>query len=91
MEYSSYNCSLITRGRTRSIGIIPYCTVLVLGKMYPETGIRKIYGRISLRITNLLLVFPDTSYLGQVRVNAAVTLRPHGSRELARRSSVLVL
>lgn len=52
MEYSSYNCSLITRGRTRSIGIIPYCTV---------------------------------------RVNAAVTLRPHGSRELARRSSVLIL
>ena len=40
--------------------------VLAPSKKYPETGIRKIYGRKSVRITNLLLVFPDTSCLGQV-------------------------
>ena len=34
--------------------------------MYPETGIPKIYGNKSLRITNPPLVFLDLFYLGQV-------------------------
>ena len=51
--------------------MIPYNHIRKYGqssesKKYPETGIRKIYGRKSVRITNSLLVFPDTSCLGQV-------------------------
>ena len=41
-------------------------SVPVPGKKYPETGIRKIDGRKSVRITNSPLVFPDTSCPGQV-------------------------
>ena len=40
--------------------------VLVPGKKYPETGLHKIYGRKSVRITNSPLVFLDISCLGQV-------------------------
>ena len=42
--------------------------LLVPGKMYPEAGIRKIYGRNSVGITNSPLVFPDTSCLGHALV-----------------------
>ena len=41
--------------------------ILVPGKIeYPETGIRKIYARKSVPVTNPPLVFPDTSRLGRV-------------------------
>ena len=40
--------------------------ILVLGKKYPEAGIRKIYGRKSMHITKSGGVFPDTSCLGQL-------------------------
>lgn len=47
--------------------IVMGCFLLVvLGKRYPETGLRKIYGRKSVHITNSPLVFPYTSCLGQV-------------------------
>ena len=39
--------------------------LLVLGRRYPETRIRKIHGKKCARIRNSPLVFPDTSYLRQ--------------------------
>jgi len=40
--------------------------MLVPGKQYPETGIRKIYAKISVRITNSPPGFLDTCRLGHI-------------------------
>ncbi|PUU72745.1 hypothetical protein B9Z19DRAFT_1096681 [Tuber borchii] len=72
---------------------VPYCgclglftpcfqclnVVLVPGK-YPETGVHKIYGRKSMRITNSPLVFPDASYLGQKQKLPNEGLAPSSNR-----------
>lgn len=60
--YCSYaTVPIPCRGNSGKLG-----HVLVLGKKFPETGVLKIYGEISVRVANSPIVFPDISCLGEV-------------------------
>ena len=49
---------------------LSFILLFVPGGKHPQTGIYKIYGRKSVRIANSPLVFPDTSFSGQVHVGS---------------------